>query len=111
MSRLAALEAERDRALPARRTATRNTTKAQSSGMASAGEVGSQLLRLWSIGLEIASVLSLEAFYRNFNNRREVAAYSGLASSPWKSDGIDVEQGIPLRRDWSADPAFSPVCL
>ena len=94
MSQLAALEAERDRALQARRTAVSNTTKAQSSGTASAGEVGSQLLRLRSIGPEIASVLSLEAFYRTFNNRREVAAYSGLAPSPWKSGGIDVEQGI-----------------
>jgi transposase len=95
MSQLAALEAERDRALQARRTAVRNTTmKAPSSGTASAGEVGSQLLRLRSVGPQIASVLSLEAFYRNFNNRREVAAYSGLAPSPWKSGGIDVEQGI-----------------
>ncbi|HKE42410.1 MAG TPA: IS110 family transposase [Casimicrobiaceae bacterium] len=94
MSQLGALEAERDRALQARRTVVGNTTKTPSSGTASAGEVGSQLLRLRSIGPEIASVLTLEAFYRNFSNRREVAAYSGLAPSPWKSGGIDVEQGI-----------------
>ncbi len=93
MSQLAVLEAERDRALQARQTTVENR-KAPSSGTASAGEVGSQLLRLRSIGPEIASVLSLEAFYRNFSNRREVAAYSGLAPSPWKSGGIDVEQGI-----------------
>ena len=95
MSQLAVLEAERDRTLQARRAPpVSNTTKAPSSVTASAGEAGSQLLRLRSIGPEIASVLSLEAFYRNFNNRREVAAYSGLAPSPWKSGGIDVEQGI-----------------
>lgn len=94
MSQVAALEAERDRALQARRTAAMNPTKAPSPGTASAGEVGSQLLRLRAIGPEIASVLSLEAFYRTFGNRREVAAYSGLAPSPWKSGGIDVEQGI-----------------
>lgn len=76
------------------RTAVRSTTKAPSLGMTCTGEIGNQLLRLRSIGPEIASVLSLEAFYRNFNNRREVAAYSGLAPSPWKSGGIDVEQGI-----------------
>jgi transposase len=93
MSQLAALEAERNRALQARQTAVENR-KARSSGTASAREVGGQLLRLRSIGPEIASVLSLEAFYRNFSNRREVAAYSGLAPSPWKSGGIDVEQGI-----------------
>ena len=39
-------------------------------------------------------MLSLEAFYRNFANRREVAAYSGLAPIPWKTGGIDIEQGI-----------------
>ena len=94
MSQLAALEAERDQALQARRAAARNPTKAPSLRTTSAGEVGSQLLQLRAIGPEIASVLSLEAFYRNFNNRREVAAYSGLAPSPWKSGGIDVEQGI-----------------
>jgi Transposase IS116/IS110/IS902 family len=55
---------------------------------------GSQLLRLCGIGPEFASVLSLEAFYRDFANRREVAAYSGLTPSPWKSGGIDAEQGI-----------------
>jgi transposase len=93
MSQLASLEAERDLALQERRTAVMNTTKV-STGTTAAGEVGSQLLRLRSIGPEIASVLSLEAFYRIFNNRREVAAYSGLAPSPWKSGGIDVEQGI-----------------
>lgn len=60
----------------------------------SAASPGTQLLRLRSIGPEIASVLSLEAFYRNFRNRREIGAYSGLAPSPWQSRGIDVEQGI-----------------
>jgi transposase len=52
------------------------------------------LLRLRSIGPEFASVLSSEAFYRNFGNRREVAGYAGLVPSPWKSGRIDVEQGI-----------------
>jgi hypothetical protein len=32
---------------------------------------GSQLLRLRGVGPEFASVLSLEAFYRDFRNRRE----------------------------------------
>ena len=33
-------------------------------------------------------------FYKDFRNRREVASYNGLAPSPWKSGGIDREQGI-----------------
>ncbi len=90
MSQLAALEAERDSILQA--------AQAMAAGVAheptSKPAVGSQLLRLRGIGPEFASVLALEAFYRKFANRREIAAYSGLTPSPWQSGGIDVEQGI-----------------
>jgi transposase len=94
MSQLAKLEAERDTALQANQAASEGVTQGSPAGSASIGEVGAQLLHLRGIGPEFASVLSLEAFYRNFANRREVAAYAGLAPSPWKSGGIDVEQGI-----------------
>jgi transposase len=39
-------------------------------------------------------VLWLEGFYREFRNRREVAAYAGLVPTPWRSGSIDREQGI-----------------
>ena len=39
-------------------------------------------------------MLQLEAFFRSFGNRREVAAYAGLAPMPWKSGRLDREQGI-----------------
>jgi transposase len=52
------------------------------------------LLRLKGIGPEFAAVLSLEGFYRHFDNRRQVAAYAGLAPSPWQSGQITHEQGI-----------------
>ena len=94
MSQLAKLEAEQDKALQANQAASEGATQGSPAASASIGEVGAQLLRLRGIGPEFASVLSLEAFYRNFGNRREVAAYAGLAPSPWKSGGIDVEQGI-----------------
>jgi transposase len=94
MSQLAKLEAERDKALQANQAASEGATQGSTAVSASLGEVGAQLLRLRGIGPEFASVLSLEAFYRNFANRREVAAYSGLTPSPWKSGRIDVEQGI-----------------
>ncbi len=55
---------------------------------------GKMLQQLKSIGPEIASVLWLEGFYRNFDNRRQLAAFSGLAPSPWRSGNIDHEQGI-----------------
>ncbi|MDH3663251.1 MAG: IS110 family transposase [Alphaproteobacteria bacterium] len=55
---------------------------------------GKLLLQLRSIGPEIASVLWLEGLYRHFDNRRQLAAFSGLAPSPWRSGKIDHEQGI-----------------
>jgi transposase len=55
---------------------------------------GNMLQQLKSIGPEIASVLWLEGFYRSFDNRRQLAAFSGLAPSPWRSGNLDHEQGI-----------------
>jgi len=55
---------------------------------------GKLLLQLRSIGPEFASVLWLEGLYRRFDNRRQLAAFSGLAPSPWRSGKIDHEQGI-----------------
>lgn len=56
--------------------------------------VGKLLMLVRSIGPEFASVLWLEGLYRSFANRRQLAAYGGLAPSPWRSGGIDHEQGI-----------------
>ena len=52
------------------------------------------LMKLRGIGPEFAAVLWLEGLFRNFANRRQLAAYAGLAPSPWKSGSIDREQGI-----------------
>ena len=54
----------------------------------------SQLSRLRGIGLTIASVLTNEVFFRTFQNRREIAGYLGLASSPWNSGSVSRDQGI-----------------
>ena len=53
-----------------------------------------QMLKLKGIGPEFASLLWLESLFRDFGNRRQVAAYAGLAPSPWQSGGIDRDQGI-----------------
>ena len=53
-----------------------------------------QLIQLRGIGLTIASVLTNEVFFRDFQNRREVAGYLGLASSPWSSGAVSRDQGI-----------------
>lgn len=52
------------------------------------------LATLKGIGPEFASVLANEGFFRHFDNRRQVAAYAGLAPSPWRSGSIDREQGV-----------------
>ena len=52
------------------------------------------LLKLKGLGPEFASLLWLELLFRNFGNRRQVAAYGGLAPSPWQSGGVERDQGI-----------------
>lgn len=79
LSQLSVIEAERDAAVEV--------------SQASSGKVG-LLTRLKGIGPEIATMLQLEAFFRSFGNRREVAAYAGLTPMPWKSGRLDREQGI-----------------
>jgi transposase len=62
--------------------------------MAVAAEPVAALLRLKGIGPEIAARLWLEALFRSFGNRRQVAAYAGLTPTPWQSGDSDREQGI-----------------
>jgi transposase len=52
------------------------------------------LMKLKGIGPEFAAVLWLEGLSRRFANRRQLAAYAGLAPSPWPSGSVDREQGI-----------------
>jgi transposase len=49
---------------------------------------------LKSIGPDFASVLWQEGLFRHFDNRRQVAAYAGLAPTPWQSGSVDREQGV-----------------
>jgi transposase len=46
------------------------------------------------VGTEIAAILCTEGLSREFNNRRQVAAYAGLAPTPWQSGTVDREQGV-----------------
>jgi transposase len=52
------------------------------------------LLRIKGIGPEFASVLCSEGLFRNFGNRRQLAAYAGLAPTPWQSGAVSREQGV-----------------
>jgi transposase len=55
---------------------------------------GPLLTRLKGIGAEFATVLQLECFFRTFANRRQIAAYAGLAATPWRSGAIQREHGV-----------------
>jgi len=55
---------------------------------------GAMLMRLKGIGPEFAGVLWSEGLFRSFSNRRQVAAYAGLAPTPWQSGSVAHEQGV-----------------
>jgi transposase len=52
------------------------------------------LMALKGVGPEFAGILWSEGLFRSFANRRQVAAYAGLAPTPWRSGSIDREQGV-----------------
>ena len=74
-------DAERDALLAAQETAA----------PASAGRM---LRNFKGVGPEFAAVLWLEALFRHFDNRRQIASYAGLAPTPWQSGSVDREQGV-----------------
>ena len=52
------------------------------------------LLALKGIGPEAAATLWSEGLFRTFSNRKQVAAYAGLAPTPWQSGSVNREQGV-----------------
>src|ERR671912_2766023 len=77
-----AVKAERDALLASAQTAEAPSKAVQ------------MLLGLKGIGSGFAGALWSEGLFRHFDNRRQVAAYAGLAPTPWKSGKIDHEQGV-----------------
>ena len=53
-----------------------------------------QLLALRGIGPEAAATLWTEGLFRTFSNRKQVAAYAGLAPTPWQSGSVHRDQGV-----------------
>ena len=80
VEQIKAVEGERDALL-----ATEHTVTPAPAAM---------LLNLKGIGPEFAAVLWAEGLFRHFDNRRQVAAYAGLAPTPWQSGSVDREQGV-----------------
>src|ERR1700756_5018037 len=84
LGQIEAVEAEQDALLAA----------AGQPATGSAPDPVTMLLALKGMGPNFAAVLWSEAFYRQFANRRQLAAYAGLAPTPWRSGSIEHEQGV-----------------
>jgi len=85
LGQIKAVEAAQEALLAAARTP---------ASQQAAPEPVTMLLALKGMGPNFVAVLWSEAFYRQFSNRRQVAAYAGLAATPWQSGGIRHEQGV-----------------
>jgi transposase len=92
LDQIRAVEAERDTMLVEERQSAREVV---------------MLSKVVGIGPEFAAVLWGEGLFRHFDNRRQVAAYAGLAPTPWQSGSIDREQGIGK----SGDPRLRSTLL
>lgn len=86
IAQIARIEAERDALLQAMDEAARSANAAPAAT--------TMLLELVGIGAEFTTVLWHEGLFRHFDNRRQLAAYAGLAPTPWQSGSIDREQGV-----------------
>jgi transposase len=84
LEQITAVENERDTLLAAQKNSVAATLI----------PTGAMLCEVKGIGLEFAAVLWTEGLFRHFDNRRQVAAYAGLAPTPWQSGTIDHEQGV-----------------
>ena len=67
-----------------------------------------ELNRLKGIGMNDATILVREAFWRDFRNRREVGGWSGFAPSPWASGSVVRDQGITKAGPPSAAGSHDP---
>ena len=97
LEQIKAVEAERDALLDAEQT----KVSAPPPMLLGVHGVGPEFASLWSEGLS-----------RQFDNRRQVAAYAGLAPTPWQSGSVNREQGISqsgnsrLRTTMISSPGF-----
>jgi len=80
---LKTVEAERDAIASVKNAPTHSNTKKIQD-----------LIKLKSVGSEIASVLVGEVFYRSFANGRQLASYVGLTPSHFQSGQTSRDQGI-----------------
>jgi transposase len=95
LEQIKTVEKERDRVLlsPAPVAAVNTGPEAACDNPTGASGVA-MLTALRGTGANGATKLWSEGLSRHFSNRRQIAAYSGLAPTPWQSGGIAHEQGV-----------------
>jgi transposase len=86
LEQIKAVEAERNALLASLSQAAGEATEAP--------RPVAMLTAVKGIGAEFAAVIWSEGLCRQFSNRRQVAAYAGLAATPWRSGAIAHEQGV-----------------
>ena len=87
LGQIAAVEGERDAMLAREVEAARDAERTPPTAV-------EMLMDVKCLGPDTVALLWTEAFYRSFDNRRQVAAFVGLAGTPWQSGSIDHEQGV-----------------
>jgi len=91
LDQIKAVEAERDAVLvEVRQSAANAVTICESNAL----HPIAMLLALKGVGTEFTNTIWSEGLRRRFANRRQVAAYAGLAATPWRSGSIVREQGV-----------------
>jgi transposase len=94
LNQINAVEAELATMLAAESKRTAANKPCQGEQKAEAPNPVAMLLDLKGISTHSAAILWTEGLSRTFANRRQLAAYAGLAATPWQSGTIEHEQGL-----------------
>jgi len=96
IDQIRSVEAEQEAVLAAESKAAPETGSGPAKAVSEAEprNAVAMLLTVKGIGDHSAAILWSEGLSRQFSNRRQVAAYAGLAATPWRSGAVMHEQGL-----------------
>jgi transposase len=94
LQQIKAVEVALEAMLAAECKQARKAEEDQAGLVAKPSHAVAMLLAVKGISTHSAAILWSEGLSREFVNRRQVAAYAGLAATPWQSGTIEHEQGL-----------------
>jgi transposase len=94
IDQIRSVEAEQETLLAAESKAAPEVGPEKAVSEAEPRNAVAMLLTVKGIGNHSAAILWSEGLSRQFSNRRQVAAYAGLAATPWRSGAVMHEQGL-----------------